>query len=126
MLKLLHVEDDEDIREVANMALELSGEFEVLQCASGEEAIERAVGFGPDVLLLDVMMPGMSGPSTLKELRTMEGMADTPAIFMTARAQPAEVEELKSLSAIAVVVKPFDPISLGDQIMDALKQAGKA
>ena len=96
MLKLLHVEDDEDIREVANMALELSGEFEVLQCASGEEAIERAVGFGPDVLLLDVMMPGMSGPSTLKELRTMEGMADTPAIFMTARAHRCRCEAVRS------------------------------
>ena len=89
MLRLMHVEDDEDIREVAKMALELSGKFELLQCESGEEALKKAPEF-------------------------------MPAIFMTARAQPAEIEELKAISAIAVVVKPFDPITLGDQIMDAL------
>lgn len=124
MLRLMHVEDDEDIREVAKMALEISGAFEVLQCASGEEAIQKAPGFAPDVLLLDVMMPGMSGPTTLENLRKMEGLAETPAIFMTARAQPSEIEELKAISAITVVVKPFDPITLGDQILDALKSRG--
>ena len=117
MLRLMHVED---IREVAKMALELSGKFELLQCESGEEALKKAPEFMPEVLLLDVMMPGMSGPTTLETLRKMDAFRDTPAIFMTARAQPAEIEELKAISAIAVVVKPFDPITLGDQIMDAL------
>ena len=121
MLRLMHVEDDEDIREVAKMALEISGQFKLLQCASGEDALQNAPAFDPQVLLLDVMMPGMSGPTTLENLRKIPGMERTPAIFMTARAQPAEIEELKAISAIAVVVKPFDPITLGDQIMDALK-----
>lgn len=121
MLRLMHVEDDEDIREVAKMALEISGQFELLQCESGEEALQKAPEFNPEVLLLDVMMPGMSGPTTLENLRRLPGMERTPAIFMTARAQPAEIEELKAISAIAVVVKPFDPITLGSQIMDALK-----
>lgn len=120
MLRLMHVEDDEDIREVAKMALELSGKFELLQCGSGEEALSKAPEFAPEVFLLDVMMPGMSGPTTLENLRKMDVFKDTPAIFMTARAQPSEIEELKAISAIAVVVKPFDPITLGDQIMDAL------
>ncbi|MBL3705475.1 response regulator [Sulfitobacter sp. BDSS02] len=121
MLRLMHVEDDEDIREVAKMALEFSGQFEIIQCPSGEEAIERAPEFKPEVLLLDVMMPGMSGPTTLQHLRKIEGLQDTPAIFMTARAQPSEIEELKAQSALTVVVKPFDPITLGDQIMAALR-----
>ncbi|WP_109465575.1 response regulator [Albibacillus kandeliae] len=120
MMRLLHVEDDEDIREVAKMALELSGQFEVMQCPSGEDALEKAPQFKPEILLLDVMMPGMSGPTTLQKLREIKGLETTPAIFMTARAQPAEVEELKAMSALTVVVKPFDPITLGDQIMAAL------
>ena len=120
MMRLLHVEDDEDIREVAKMALELSGQFEVMPCPSGEDALEKAPQFKPEILLLDVMMPGMSGPTTLQKLREIKGLETTPAIFMTARAQPAEVEELKAMSALTVVVKPFDPITLGDQIMAAL------
>lgn len=120
MLRLLHVEDDEDIREVVKMALTLSSKFDVLQCPSGEEALRHAPGFNPDVLLLDVMMPGMTGPETLGALREMAQFRETPAIFMTARAQPAEVEALKAQSALTVVVKPFDPIALGDQILDAL------
>jgi len=122
MMRLLHVEDDQDIREVANMALTLSGKFEVLQCPSGEDALRKAPEFDPEILLLDVMMPGMSGPDTLKALREMPQFSETPAIFMTARAQPAEVEALKSLSALTVVVKPFDPITLGDQIMAVLEE----
>jgi len=126
MMRLMHVEDDGDIREVAKMALEFSGKFEVRQCASGEDAVEQIAGYNPDVLLLDVMMPGLSGPETLQQLRQIDGFQDTPAIFMTARAQPSEIEELKALSAITVVVKPFDPITLGDQIIDAIRQAGAA
>lgn len=122
MLKLMHVEDDPDIREVAKMALELSEKFEVMQCASGEEAISKAADFAPDVLLLDVMMPGMNGPTTLQNLRQISGLEKVPAIFMTARAQPAEVAELKARSAVAVVVKPFDPITLGDQILEAISR----
>ena len=87
---------------------------------STKEALSKAPEFAPEVFLLDVMMPGMSGPTTLENLRKMDVFKDTPAIFMTARAQPSEIEELKAISAIAVVVKPFDPITLGDQIMDAL------
>lgn len=126
MMRLMHVEDDGDIRKIAEMALELSGKFEVRQCASGEEAVEQVADYNPDVLLLDVMMPSMSGPETLQQLRQIDGFQDTPAIFMTARAQPSEIEELKALSAIAVFVKPFDPIELGDQIVEAIRQARAA
>lgn len=116
MIKLLHVEDDADIREIAKMALEMSGEFEVVQCMSGEEALATAPVFMPDVMLLDMMMPGMTGRQTLEKLREVDGLKDTPAIFMTARAQHAEIEELLAIGAVDVISKPFDPMSLADSI----------
>jgi len=115
--KILHVEDDPDIREIALMALEVVGGLDVDQCASGADALERAPGIAPGLLLLDVMMPGMSGDETLTALRKMPQFADTPAIFMTAKAQLSEVDRLKQLGALDVITKPFDPMTLADQIL---------
>ncbi len=120
MIKLLHVEDDPDIREIAKMALEMSGEFEVVQCISGEDALATVPGFMPDVILLDMMMPGMTGRQTLEKLREIDGLKTTPAIFMTARAQHAEIEELLSIGAVDVISKPFDPMSLADSIKGSM------
>ena len=122
-LKVLQVEDDLDIQEIARLSLETIGGFEVLQCSSGAQALEQAQGFAPDVLLLDVMMPEMSGDVVLGHLRNLDGLQSTPAIFMTARAQKPEVEELKSLGAIEVILKPFDPMELPGQILAALDRA---
>lgn len=116
--KILHVEDDPDIREIALIALETVGGLEVVQCASGKEALDRAPAAAPDLLLLDVMMPGMSGEETLLALRQMPQFAETTAIFMTAKAQPSEVEKLRQLGAAEVVTKPFDPMTLADQILE--------
>ena len=116
MIKLLHVEDDGDIREIAKMALEMSGEFEVVQCHSGENALTTVEHFTPDVVLLDMMMPGMTGRQTLEKLRQIRGLENTPAIFMTARAQHSEIEELLAIGAVDVISKPFDPMSLADSI----------
>ena len=102
------------------MALELSGEFEVVQCDCGEAALERVVDFAPDVLLLDMMMPGMTGRQTLERMRENPALADVPAIFMTARAQNSELNELRSIGATEVISKPFDPMSLADQIKAAI------
>ncbi len=120
MIKLLHVEDDADIREIAKMALELSGDFEVLQCDCGEAALKCVVDFNPDVFLLDMMMPGMTGIQTLEKIREIPGFADIPAIFMTARAQNNEMDELRAIGATEVISKPFDPMSLSDQIKVAI------
>ena len=120
MIRLLHVEDDADIREIALMSLELSGEFEVLQCVSGEDALAQASGFAPDVILLDMMMPGMTGRQTLEKMRADPTLAAVPAIFMTARAQHAEIAELLESGAADVISKPFDPLSLPDQIKQVL------
>ncbi len=120
MIRLLHVEDDADIREIAEMSLGLSGEFEIRQCASGEAALACVEDFGPDVLLLDMMMPGMTGRQTLSKIQEIPAFCSVPAIFMTARAQHNEIEELRKAGAVAVISKPFDPISLGDQIKSAI------
>ncbi len=115
-LRLLYVEDEADIREVANFALE-DENFELLFCSSGPEAIEKAVDFKPDLLLLDVMMPGMDGKATLKSIRKLDGLEDVPAIFVTAKVQQDELTELYNVGALDVIPKPFDPMTLAEQIM---------
>ncbi|APE44246.1 hypothetical protein BOO69_13190 [Sulfitobacter alexandrii] len=122
MLKLIHVEDDADIREIAKMSLDLAGDFEVVQCDCGEDALEKVQDYTPDVILLDMMMPGMTGRQTLEEMRKLPHLADVPAIFMTARAQHAEIEELRNVGAADVISKPFDPMSLADQIKNAIRK----
>jgi CheY-like chemotaxis protein len=114
--RILYVEDEPDIQAVARMALEAVGGFTLQVCSSGEEALQTAVEFAPDLLLLDVMMPGMDGPTTLQELRNLPDLANTPAVFMTAKVQPQEIEQFKSFGALDVIPKPFDPMTLSDQI----------
>ncbi len=114
--RLLFVEDEPDIQVVACLALEAIGKFQVEICSSGREALEKASGFGPDLILLDVMMPGMDGPTTLGALREQPQTATTPVIFMTAKVQPYEVAEYKRLGALDVIAKPFDPMQLSANI----------
>lgn len=114
--KILYVEDEPDIQKVAKLALEHVGGFEVLVCGSGPEAIENGPGFTPDMILLDVMMPGMDGPATLEALRKIDGLSETPAVFLTAKVLPTEIERYKQLGALDVIAKPFDPMGLSDQV----------
>ncbi len=116
--KILYVEDEPDIQAVAKIALEAVGGFELKVCNGGEEAIASAEEFAPDLLLLDVMMPGMDGPTTLSELRRLPGLKDKPAIFMTAKVQPQEIEQFKSYGALEVIAKPFDPMTLAQSVRD--------
>lgn len=120
-LHILYVEDEADIREVTEFALEDEG-FELLFCASGKEALQKAYDFKPDVILLDVMMPGMDGPTTLLELRKLPGFDKIPTLFLTAKIQADQIERFKALGVLEVIPKPFDPMSLADQIRDILKQ----
>lgn len=114
--KILLVEDDPDIRTVAQLSLETLGGFELRLAPSGQEALDMAPAFAPDLLILDVMMPGLDGPGTLAGLRRIETLAGTPVIFMTAKVQPQEVAHLKSLGALEIISKPFDPMSLPEQV----------
>jgi len=116
--RILYVEDESDIRTIAVTVLEAVGGFTVLACQSGKEALEAAPGANADLILLDVMMPGLDGPATLKALREMPEMAQTPAIFMTAKVEPGEIRHIRSLGAIDVIPKPFDPMMLSAQIRE--------
>lgn len=123
--RVLYVEDDPDIRAVAEIALEDVGGFKTAICESGSKALEQAPEFGPELILLDVMMPGMDGPATLKALRKLSGMESVPVIFMTARLQKSEIEEYRALGAVGVIPKPFDPMTLSEQIAGILADASK-
>ena len=121
--RVLYVEDEADIRTVAKLALEAIGGFTVMTCASGEEALDGVESFAPDIILLDVMMPGMDGPSLLAQLRARPALLSIPVAFMTAKVQPAEVAHFKSLGARAVIAKPFDPMTLADQVRSIWEDA---
>ena len=114
--RILYVEDEPDIQAVARMVLETVGGFEVKICASGEAALREAVAFDPQMILLDVMMPGMDGPGTLKALRGLPELVDIPVAFMTAKVQSNEVAHYLALGALDVIPKPFDPIALAGQV----------
>ncbi|MEL0113373.1 MAG: response regulator, partial [Rickettsiales bacterium] len=92
------------------------GNYTLEVCSSGQEALDRAVAFGPDLILLDVMMPGLDGPDTLLELRKLDGLTDKPVIFMTAKVMDSEVQRYLDIGAIGVIPKPFDPMSLAAQV----------
>ncbi|HTQ80261.1 MAG TPA: response regulator [Thermoanaerobaculia bacterium] len=115
--RILFVEDDPDIQKVAKLALEALGGFSVLTCDSGAEAVAALAGFRPDLILLDVMMPGMDGPETLRNLRQIPGAERIPAVFMTARVQAHEVASYRALGAADVIAKPFDPMQLSDTVL---------
>ena len=114
--RILYVEDEPDIQAVAKVALELLGGFQVQVCGNGQEALAAVRDFAPDLILLDVMMPGMDGPSTLAQLRADPGTATIPVVFLTAKVQPAEVVYYQSLGALDVIAKPFDPMTLAAQV----------
>lgn len=114
--RILLVEDEQDIQMVASMALEDLGGFVVEVCSSGIEALEKAPGFAPGLILLDVMMPDLDGPGTFRALQELRGFAMPPVVYMTARAQLAEVEEYRRSGAIDVIVKPFDPMTLAEKV----------
>lgn len=122
--KILHVEDEPDIRAITKMSLEKIGKLTVESCESGQIALERVNSFSPDLVLLDAMMPDMDGPEVLKQLRAREDTKDIPIVFMTAKVQASEIDGYKTLGALDVIAKPFDPISLHQQLKDIWSNAG--
>jgi len=115
-LRVLHVDDEPDIRDVVEMSLGLDPEFAIKSCGSGADALAASDDWPPDVILLDVMMPEMDGPTTLKRLRERPNTSLTPVVFMTARAQAREIETFVSLGAAGVIAKPFDPMTLASAV----------
>src|ERR1700683_4730469 len=109
---VLYVDDDADIRTIAQIALSVSGELQVDVPQSGLEALTLARQLQPDVLLLDVMMPDLDGTATLKRMRLDPEIAHIPVIFVTAKAMPREVALFRELGALGIIAKPFDPMQL--------------
>ncbi len=110
------VEDDLDIQFVARMALEAVGGYTVEICSGGQQALNVVEAFGPDLVLLDVMMPDMDGPTVLQHLREREATALLPIVFMTAKAQAHEVSAYREMGALDVISKPFDPMTLSSKL----------
>lgn len=114
--KILYVEDDPDIQTVAKMAMEMVGGFTLEVCDDGYQALKKAEAFEPDLLLLDMMMPGLTGVNTLERLREMPILSEVPAIFMTAKIQNHEIDNYKRKGVLGVIPKPFDPMALSNEI----------
>lgn len=114
--RVMCVEDDADIRMILEFSLKRLGGYELCLCASGQDALRKVVDFVPDLILLDVMMPGLSGPQTLERLREMPEMNGVPVVFLTAKAMLNEVEDLLQQGATGIIVKPFDPVKLPENV----------
>jgi CheY-like chemotaxis protein len=118
--RILIIDDEDDIREVAAMSLETVAGWEVMVANSGAQGLTRAAAYKPDAILLDVMMPGMDGPTTFRELRKNPVTAKIPVLFLTAKVQATDRRRFADLGIHAVLVKPFDPLTLSSQIANAL------
>ena len=120
---ILLIDDEDDIREVATLTLETMGDFAVTSASSGEAGIECATRERPDAILLDVMMPELDGPSTLARLRAIAVTRDIPVIFLTAKVQAVDRRRLADLGAVGIIAKPFDPMTLAEEVTSLLQGA---
>lgn len=120
--RILYAEDEPIIQAMAKVALEKVGGFELLLCSSGAETLEKVKVYAPDLILLDVIMPGMDGPATLVKLRQDPATATIPVIFLTANTDAKEVAGYKALGAMDVMAKPFSPMTLAAQIKQVWNQ----
>jgi two-component system, OmpR family, response regulator len=113
---ILYVDDEEDIREVVDLSLQLDSGLDVAICPSGRAALRYLESCIPDLVVLDVMMPELDGPGTLLQMRSRPETAAVPVIFLTAKAQRDEIERFRQLGAIGIIAKPFDPMTLAQQL----------
>jgi CheY-like chemotaxis protein len=118
--RILIIDDEDDIREVAALSLETIAGWDVVTANSGAQGLARAIEHQPDAVLLDVMMPGMDGPTTFRELRKNPATSRIPVVLLTAKVQSNDQKRFADLGVEAVLLKPFDPLTLATQIADAL------
>jgi CheY-like chemotaxis protein len=118
--KILLVDDEDDIREVAQMSLEMTAGWEVLTASSGADGLRVAAAERPDAILLDVMMPGMDGPATARALKAAPETAEIPIILLTAKVQAADRRRFDDLGVAGILAKPFDPMALADEVRGVL------
>jgi CheY-like chemotaxis protein len=120
MKRVLIIDDEEDIREVAALALEATAGWTVFTAGSGAEGIATATKEQPDAILMDVMMPGVDGPTTFRSMQQNPQVANIPVLLLTAKVQGVDQRRFASLGVAAVLFKPFDPMTLASQISEAL------
>lgn len=121
-MRVLYVDDEPDLCEIASAALAMDDDIEIEVVHSGVDALAKAAEWRPHVILLDAVMPEMDGPATLGRLRASQDTCDIPVVFITARAQARDVDRFKSLGAVAVIPKPFDPLLLAVQVRALTEQ----
>lgn len=118
--RILIIDDDADIREATQLCLEITGQWEVLKAGNGHEGIAIAESEKPNVILLDMMMPGMDGPTILQRLQENPKTQQIPVIILTAKAQSYEQQYFEQLKVLSVITKPYDPMTISEQIFSAL------
>jgi len=118
---ILVIDDEPDIRLIVRLSLQNRG-LTVIEAAGGREGVALARRERPDAILLDVMMPNVDGPTTLAELRAAPESAAIPVVFLTAKAQRSELERLRNLGVAGVLTKPFDPMTLADEVLESLER----
>jgi len=114
--KLLIVDDDKDIMQILKYSLEEMQGVDIRYEYSGEKGITQALAFIPDLMLIDVMMPGMTGIEMIQAMRLIPSLAEIPVVFLTAKMQREEIENYRSMGVKDIITKPFDPMTLGEQI----------
>jgi CheY-like chemotaxis protein len=125
-MKVLVVDDDDDVRRITALSLSAVGGFATVEARNGREGVEVALREQPDLILLDVMMPGMDGPQTLGALRRQALTAGIPVVFLTAKAMQSEIDRLEQLDVCGVLSKPFDPVTLPLRVQELWRQVSPA
>ncbi len=120
MRRILIIDDEDDIREVAALSLEATAGWQVLTASSGAEGITTAVAHQPDAILMDVMMPGMDGPTAFRQMQEEPALEGIPVLFLTAKVQGVDQRRFSNLGVAAVLNKPFDPLTLAQQVSEVL------
>lgn len=121
MRRILIIDDEDDIREVASLSLEATAGWQVMTASSGAQGIEIAKVHQPDAILMDVMMPGVDGPTTFRQMQQTPEISHIPVLLLTAKVQGVDKRRFADLGVAAVLFKPFDPLTLAEQIAGALK-----
>ena len=120
--RILLVDDDPDIQTVASLALGSFGGFTVKACGSAREALDSAPSFKPDLILLDFVMPGMSGARALRAFRALPDISTVPIVFITARVQPKEIRAYRKMGSVDVIAKPFEAVTLAQTVRTIWKR----
>lgn len=124
--KILYAEDEPDVQIVVETVVQSLSDYQIKICDNGKKLIECVEDYNPDLILLDVMMPEMDGPTTLKAIQSNEKTKNIPVIFMTAKAQIHEIKDLQKANVVGIITKPFDPMKLCSELQEIWENTNKS